>query len=231
MTILSGQHALLTGGSGGLGGAIVDALTDLGATVHAPAHAMMDVTDADDVERYLDSLDPITPNIVICAHASPVSSALALNMSPEDFARVLFDDVLGTWTVFRAVALRLIDVGMPGRMIAFSSIRAAHPRAGQAAYAAAKAGVEGLVRALAVEWGRHGIAVNAIAPGAVMTPRTRANIAAGVVSERDLVDRTPSGALVDTDDVSWTAVCLCLMSAPCITGQVLTVDGGWSVQG
>ena len=118
-----------------------------------------------------------------------------------------------------------------GRIILFSSIRALMPRIGQTGYAAAKAAIEGMTRALAIKYGPRGVTVNCIAPGAVESPRTEANIAAGVVSREELIARTPTGRLTTPEDVANLALFLCSPQAAQITGQVITVDGGWSVQG
>ena len=118
-----------------------------------------------------------------------------------------------------------------GRVIFFSSIRAQQPRPGQVAYATAKAAIEGMTRALAVKDGHYGITVNCIAPGAVDTPRTRTNIAAGIVSEAELISRTPNGRLATTADVVNTVLWLISDEASHVNGQVITVDGGWSVRG
>ena len=99
------------------------------------------------------------------------------------------------------------------------------------AYAAAKAGTEGLARALASEYGPHGITCNVVAPGAVDTPRTRANIAAGIVSEAELIARTPAGRLTKPEEVAAAVLWLCSDTAAMINGVTLMVDGGWSISG
>lgn len=210
--------ALLTGGSGGLGSAIKAALLGAGWHVAAPTHAELDLTDLGAVEQYA-RMTP-APDAIICAQAAPMDA---------DFQKAVILDLSATGYLVEQFAPGMIANG-GGRVVLFSSIRARQPRESQAAYAAAKSGVEGLTRGLAVACAKGGVFVNCIAPGAIPTPRTTANIAAGRVSEAELVARTPLGRLITAEEVA--RVALWLASAECpLTGQVLTVDGGWSISG
>jgi 2-hydroxycyclohexanecarboxyl-CoA dehydrogenase len=163
----------------------------------------------------------LVSDIVICCHAAPITSRV------EDVIKI---DVIGTLLTVIPI-LPIMSQKNFGRVVLFSSIRAHHPRPGQVAYATAKSAIEGMTRALAVEYGPYGITINCIAPGAVDTPRTRANIAAGIVSEEELVERTPNGRLATVDDVCSTVLWLVSDGAAHVNGQVITVDGGWSVNG
>lgn len=210
--------ALLTGGTGGLGSAIKTALLAAGWHVAAPTHAELDVMDPDAVERFAQALP--APDAIICAHAAPM---------PAGLLQLLTIDVWATDNIVRAFGGRMAANG-GGRVVLFSSIRAHQPRETQATYATAKSAVEGLTRGLAVAYARHGILVNCIAPGAIPTPRTAANIAAGRVDEAELVARTPLGRLVTAAEVA--AVALWLASPECpLTGAIIPVDGGGSISG
>lgn len=201
------RTAIVTGATGGIGSAVTNALDDGQHIVRPFIHIPDSAQDAD---------------IVVCCHAAPITT-----LRIEEIIQI---DVIGSMKVVVPI-LPIMAHRNFGRIVLFSSIRAHQPRPGQVAYATAKAAIEGMTRALAVEYGRYGITVNCIAPGAVDTPRTRANIAAGIVSEEELTSRTPNGRLATVDDVCNTVLWLISDGAAHVNGQVITVDGGWSVNG
>jgi 3-oxoacyl-[acyl-carrier protein] reductase len=213
------HSALVTGATGGLGQPICAALESAGADVFRFSRSK-DFSVA--CGHCLDDLRWREFDFAVLCHAAPAGST---------FAEAIETDLVGAYNVCMAVLPHMVARRF-GRIVLFSSIRAQHPRpAGQTGYAAAKAGVEGLTRALAAEYGPHGITVNCLAPGAVLTPRTSANLAAGVVSESELVARTPAGRLATVDDVAAAVLWLLGDGAAMVNGQVITVDGGWSVKG
>ncbi len=219
MSQLAGRVAIVTGGSGGIGRAICAALETAGARINAPSHSVLDVRDLKlcenhtaDVKRVYGRLD-----FLITCHAATQG---------EGVEPVIGIDLIGTGNMASAYS-RSMDTG--GRIVLLSSIRSHWPRKLQIEYAAAKAGVEGLTRALAVQLGPRGILTNCIAPGAVLTSRTEENIDAGIVSESELISRTPTGRLTTPEEVADLAVYLC--GPHHINGQVITIDGGWSVSG
>jgi NAD(P)-dependent dehydrogenase (short-subunit alcohol dehydrogenase family) len=164
--------------------------------------------------EYIDAL--------VCCHAAPIGAS---------FEQQIAVDLIGAYNACMAVLPGMV-ARQWGRIVLLGSIRAQHPRpAGQMAYAAAKSSVEGLARAIAVEYGCDGITCNVVAPGAVLTPRTSANIAAGTVSENELVGRTPAGRLCTPADVAALVVWLLSDSAAMVNGETIHVDGGWSVSG
>lgn len=210
---------VVTGGSGGLGAQIVQAfrthfdnIAYLFPPLSAPCHTELPGHPA-----------LRTANVLVLCHAAPPGSTLAESL--------MADVVLADECVREFVAGQLERNHTGGRIILFSSIRAHHPRPSQVAYAATKSAVEGLTRGLAVALGPRGITVNCIAPGAIETPRTRANLAAGVVSRDELEGRTPLGRLGWPDDVASLVLWLASEESGLMTGQVLTLDGGWSVSG
>ncbi len=202
--------AIVTGAGGGIGRAVCTVLRDF-ATVTGQGHESLDARK---------EIKSLKTDILVCCHAAP---------SSDEAYRIIMADLMLTYRLCMAVLPHMAAQGF-GRIITMSSIRASHPRSGFAAYSAAKAGVEGLTRALAVEYGPKGVLVNCVAPGAVLTPRTTENIRRGVVSEEELKARTPTGRLTTPEEVA--QVILWLISDEChINGQTIICDGGWSISG
>jgi gluconate 5-dehydrogenase len=97
------------------------------------------------------------------------------------------------------------------------------------AYAAAKSAYLGLVRSLAVEWGPHGVRVNAIAPGWIASPMLERALSGDPVRKGKILGRTPLGSFGDPDDIGWAAVYLASPAAKFVNGVVLPVDGGAAI--
>jgi NAD(P)-dependent dehydrogenase (short-subunit alcohol dehydrogenase family) len=163
----------------------------------------------------------VPSRVVTCAGVG--HSGLLLDDTPEAFRRVLDTNLMGTWLVLRAAASAMRDAGVPGGMVAVSSISGTLSDRNMGAYCVSKAGVDMLVRIAAVEWGVHGIRVNAVGPGATRTPMLGdASALPGWVA--GLTERTALGRLGEADDVA-QAVCG-LLEMEWVTGQVLHADGG-----
>lgn len=120
----------------------------------------------------------------------------------------------------------------PGASIVMmSSICATRGFAARASYCASKAGVEGLIRSLAMEWGPTGVRVNGIAPGTIATEMQQAMVASGRVSEQSYVERIPMDRVGRPEEIADAVFYLCSSRASYITGVVLPVDGGWAMAG
>jgi NAD(P)-dependent dehydrogenase (short-subunit alcohol dehydrogenase family) len=126
-------------------------------------------------------------------------------------------------------ARRFMESG--GSMVLISSINGALGMGGRAAYCAAKAGVNGLVRSLAVEWGPDRIRVNAVAPGTILTEMAKEFIATGYATAESMAARVPMGHSGQPDDIAATVAFLLSDDAKYITGAVVPVDGGWAING
>lgn len=151
-------------------------------------------------------------------------------MSDDDFSLVLDIHVTGTMRSCRAAYPLLCQT--PGAAIVNLASVAAHAgMPGRANYTAAKAGIAGLTRTLAVEWAEQDIRVNAVAPGYVRTPFTDNLIAEGKLRSEGIESRTPLGRFARPEEIADSIAFLASKRASYITGHVLMVDGGITIQG
>ena len=241
---LSGQAALVTGGSGGIGGAIARALHRQGATVAVAgrrsaaltalvaelgerAHALTaDLADPEASDRLVREAEAAMSHVdILVNNAGITRDALALRLREEDWQAVIEVNLTAAFRLARA-ALRGMIRRRHGRVIAITSVVAITGNAGQANYAAAKAGLIGMAKSLAAETATRGITVNCIAPGLVTTAMTdklteeqRARIAATI----------PMGRFGVVEDVAAAVVYLASAEAGYITGQTLHVNGGMAM--
>ncbi len=238
---LDGKAALVTGASGGIGAAIARALHHQGAVVvlSGTRRDALDTLAAELGERVhvhpADLADPAAPESLLAAAetaAGPLAilvnnagftrDMLALRMADEDWNAVLEVDLAAPFRLTRA-ALRGMLRRRAGRIINISSVVGVAGNAGQANYAAAKAGLIGLSKALAQEVASRGITVNVVAPGFVVTPMTER------LSEQNktrAVQAIPLGRLGQPDDVAAAVVYLASDEAGWVTGATLHVNGG-----
>ena len=242
---LDGQHAVVTGAGRGLGRAAALALAEAGADVTLFArsadeleavadevrergrHAQTcagDVRSERDVERLVELAG--TPSICVTA-AGLNRPGPTLAQPTDDFDLVVDTNLRGTYLTCRAFAAAAIAQGRGGRVVAISSQMGEVGYPGRAAYCASKHAVNGLVRALAVEWAPLGIAVNAVAPTFVETPLTRPMLA-DESFRADVLRRLPIGRIGQPAEVAGAVVFLASEQASLVTGHVLAVDGGWT---
>ena len=242
---LDGRHAIVTGAGRGLGRAAALALAEAGADVTLFSRSedelaavadevrergrwagtcVGDVRSADDVGRLVDgAVAHAVPTICVTA-AGLNRPGPTLEQSTDDFDLVVETNLRGTYLVCRAFAAAC---GRGGRIVAISSQMGEVGYPGRAAYCASKHAVNGLVRALAVEWAPLGIAVNAVAPTFVDTPLTRPMLA-DEAFRSDVLRRLPIGRIGSPEEVVGAVVFLASAQASLVTGHVLAVDGGWT---
>lgn len=167
---MSGPVVIITGGSGGLAGALARHWREAGARVHAPGRAELDVRSSGSVDRYFDAFERID---VLVNNAGITADRLFARLGEEDWDAVLETNLKGAFLCSRAAARRMIRQ-RDGSIIQIGSYSALHPPAGQTAYAASKAGLIGLTKSLAKELGPRNIRVNCVLPGFLETRMTAA---------------------------------------------------------
>jgi NAD(P)-dependent dehydrogenase (short-subunit alcohol dehydrogenase family) len=166
--------------------------------------------------------------LAICVTAAGLNRPGATLEQPiEDFELVVETNLQGTYLACRAFAAAVRARGRGGRIVAISSQMGEVGYPGRAAYCASKHAVNGLVKALAVEWAPIGIAVNAVAPTFIDTPLTRPMFE-DEAFRADVLRRMPMGRIGTPSDVVGAVVYLASDQAALVTGHVLDVDGGWT---
>jgi NAD(P)-dependent dehydrogenase (short-subunit alcohol dehydrogenase family) len=161
----------------------------------------------------------------VVASAGIAVRALALDLADED-VRAMFDtNLYGVFNTFQLLA-PIVLAGPDGRFIAMSSMSAIYGQRLRAVYAATKAGVSGMVRALAAEWSPQGATVNAIGPGILRTPLTSSYMDANPDREAAAVAHSMVGRLGSIEDVAFTAEYLASKECSFMTGQTIILDGG-----
>ena len=236
------RFALVTGASGAIGAAIARALASQGLHVIAHAHRnaasveqlcgqirdsggtaeaiSFDVTDAAACEREIAKVIERAPIQVLVNCAGVHDDAPLAGMSQEKWSRVIAVNLDGFYNVTRPVLLPMIR-SRNGRIVNVSSVAAIRGNAGQVNYAAAKAGLIGATRALALEVATRGITVNAVAPGIIVSDMT-----ADTFSPERIRQLVPMGRAGEPADVAACVAFLCSDAARYITGQIIAIDGG-----
>ncbi len=241
---LTEKGALVTGASGGIGAGIARALHAQGAAVALSgtrAEALRALADELGARAHVcpaDLADPAAAPALIAAaeaalgkvdilvnNAGLTKDNLAMRMTDAEWEQVLNVDLAAPFRLARA-ALRGMVRRRFGRIINIGSIVGATGNPGQANYAAAKAGLAGLTKALAQEVASRNITVNLIAPGFIATPMTDALTEA---QRRDLLARIPAGRLGTTADIAAAAVYLAAGEAGWMTGATLHINGGMAM--
>lgn len=164
--------------------------------------------------------------LVTCAAAPAASSPLELQ-TMESWRSLLSTDLDGVFLSCKTFGSAMLSRKY-GRIVNLTSFHNVGTYPNRVAYNAAKSGVEGLTRALAVEWGRQGITVNAVAPGPIRTPRTSTFLAESPDVEKGMLGRTPTCRLGEVEDVANTVCFLASDLARHINGQQIVLDGGWT---
>ncbi len=241
---LEGKLALVTGASRGIGREIALQLSRNGAQVACVAttlknsqptadlilqnggnaHAFAaDVSQPDQVEQlFADVAKTLGDPLVLVNNAGITRDTLLLRMKDEDWQRVLEVNLFGAFQTIRAASRAMMKARW-GRIVNVASVIGLHGGAGQANYAASKAGLIGLTMSVARELGSRGITCNAVAPGFIETEMTQ-DLSAEM--RENVVKSAPLGRLGTPEDIAPVVAFLASDAAGYITGQTLTVDGG-----
>ena len=248
---LEGRHAMVTGGGRGIGLAIATALAAEGArvtllgrdearlnktagTLPIAQAVLCDVTSEASVAAAFDkATEDFGPAALLVNNAGAAESAPLARTSLELFRRMLDVNLVGTFLCSRAALPDMLDAGF-GRIVNVASVAGLKGAAYVSAYCAAKHGVIGLTRALAMETATKGITVNAVCPSYTDTDMTRRAIAniiektgrSAAEAEAELVRKNPQGRLIRPEEVAATVLWLCAPGTEAITGQAIAVAGG-----
>ncbi len=220
--------ALVTGGGSGNGREVSARLREAGHDVLVwdlyGGDIACDVSDHDAVSAAMEQTvrdHGVPTRIVACAGIG--ASGMLLEQQPAEWERVLAVNLTGTWLTIRAGARAMVDASVGGSIVAVSSISGTLADRDMGAYCVSKAGVDMLVKVAAVEWGGHGIRVNAVGPGVTRTPMlAKPEQLPGWVE--GLSERTALGGVGDAADVAGAIVGV--LELPWVTGQIVHADGG-----
>lgn len=248
-TDLNGRHALVTGAGSGIGRHVAKVLAGEGATVVAcgrrldrlqetvaaiekaggrAAAVAMDLGDSKSIEAGVAAAAAkFGPIDLLVNNAGVVGTDSIADMPEEKWDEILDINLKGGWLCARTVARSLIAAQKPGVIINIASVLGFAVQKGTGPYSASKAGLIHLTRAMAAEWARNNIRVNAIAPGYVMTEMTDDYLN----SERGkrLISAIPQRRVGQPEDMTGVVLLLASDASAYITGSVFTVDGGISL--
>jgi NAD(P)-dependent dehydrogenase (short-subunit alcohol dehydrogenase family) len=247
------QVAFVTGGAGGIGRATCRAFFDAGYRVavtdleaDAAAGAAAEIDAAGDrvigLSCDVSSTASVNAAVATCVDrfgrldslaniAGVVGPGPSEELSDESWDRLISIHLGGAFRCSRAAFPALSATGA-GSIVSISSIAGRTGFSIRASYCAAKAGIEGLTRALAVEWAKRGVRVNAVAPGHVRTPMLDYSLQIGSVTQETVAARTqriPMGRYAEASEIASVVLFLCSPSASYITGETICVDGAITV--
>jgi 2-dehydro-3-deoxy-D-gluconate 5-dehydrogenase len=243
---LDGQTALVTGASAGLGAAIAVALAEAGADVIAHGNSRVpdatcelikragrrglavrgDLADKE-IPRQLiaQTLDEFGRLDILINNAGTIRRAPAVDYSEEDWATVIEVNLSSVFRLSQLAGRHMIE-RRSGKIVNIASLLSFQGGITVPAYAASKGGVAQLTKALANEWAKHGINVNAIAPGYMRTDNTAA-LQKDETRNRQILERIPAGRWGEPVDLAGAAVFLSSSASDYLHGHILVADGGW----
>lgn len=244
---LDGRKALVTGAGRGIGKAISKSLAEAGAHVTLVARSKSeieavaeDITSKKGVAQALDlDVSDIAgaqamiaqngPFHILVNNAGMNRPAETLSVSTNDFDAIMDLNVRAPYFMAQAVAQGLVEADQQGSIINISSQMGHVGSAGRSVYCASKHAMEGFTKAMAVEWGKHGIRVNTVCPTFIETPMTKPFLEDDNFKEK-VLSKIHIGRIGQVDDVTGAVIFLASDAAAMITGSALKVDGGWTAE-
>jgi len=244
---IEGKNALVTGSRRGLGAAIALALAQAGANVachgRAPKEGSVceeiralgrrsvyfsgDVADVRASEALVEGSVAAFGTIdILVNNAGVIRRAPAAEYSTAYWNEVIAVNLTAVFRLSQLAGQQMLRQGKRGKIVSIASVLSFQGGVLVPAYAAAKGGVAQLTRALSNEWAAHGINVNAIAPGYIVTDNTEA-LRNDAIRSRQILERIPAGRWGEPSDLAGAAVFLCSAASDYVHGHVLAVDGGW----
>jgi len=243
---LVGKIALVTGASGGLGKHFAEVLAGAGATVAVGARRVekvkevvsgitatggkaiavnLDVSERASIIGAFEKIEEKVGTVNICVNNAGISGRdSALDTSDDGWDEVFSTNLKGTWMVTQEATKRLVAKSIGGSIINIASILGERVMPGVLTYAVSKAGVVQLTKALALEWARHNIRINAIAPGYVETDLNRALLQSDM--GKKIIQRIPQRRTGELSDLDGPLLLLASDASAFMTGVILPVDGG-----
>lgn len=241
------RAALVTGASTGLGAAIAIALAEAGAQVACHGNTRSPSSTCERIESAGGVAYPITGDLskpetapdlisqtlarfgridILINNAGTIRRAPAVDYSDDDWAAVIEVNLSSVFRLSKLAGKEMIDNGRGGKIVNIASLLSFQGGITVPAYAASKGGVAQLTKALANEWAKHRINVNAIAPGYMRTTNTAA-LQADETRNRQILERIPAARWGEPEDVAGAAVFLSSRASDYVNGHILVVDGGW----
>jgi 3-oxoacyl-[acyl-carrier protein] reductase len=244
MLDLTGKTALVTGATGGIGGAIARALHRQGATIAlsgtrrdaldglaeelaARVHVLpCNLADTDEVEALIPQAEEAMGRLdILVANAGITRDNLFVQLRDEDWDQIIAVNLTATFRLARAAVRRMMRRRF-GRIIGIGSVVGATGNPGQGNYAAAKAGMVGMVKSIAQEYAKRGVTANCVAPGFIASAMTDK---LNDKQREAILGRVPAGRLGSGEDVAAAVLYLASDEAGYVTGQTLHVNGGMAM--
>ena len=245
---LEGKVALVTGAAQGIGLACAHALSGEGALVvladvngksaqlaaeslraqgRKAAHVACDVSRKAEVDRAVaTAVEAFGRLDILVANAGIVHAAEFLDLAEADFDRVIAVNLKGVFLAGQAAARQMVKQGGGGAIVNMSSVNAVLAIPNQVPYGVSKGGINQLTKVMAVALAPHGIRVNAIGPGTILTELAKTAVLGNREAERKILSRTPMGRMGEPAEIARVAVFLASDEASYMTGQTLYPDGG-----